>query len=437
MWATARLHTLRHGFGLGMAGYDAVSSGLAATRRRRVGNRRTWEHPLLAKEALDVLALRPGATPVEIKEAYRDLVKVWHPDRFGSDPRLREKAEDKLKLIIKAYEVLQSESGTAERDAGGPETAARSTKNDASWPRNSSSAPPTRRNARVRKDRILVGVGWLYGCVGIALGLMAGYVVLEHRPLQGARPSSASVQQVEPSREETAAKIPAPQTARGVLAGRDADSAELPGRTVRLKDSDGSTGPGSAQFRVRSLSGAETDQLESACSKLKELKDPAAYRACVKAQLDVITKAPGQPDLSALSGAERESIESVCSGAKRLHGTDGYNRCLIAQMATLAAEPARPDLSTLNETDRSSIEAACRKAKYREGPSAYNRCRAGLIKLLASPTSGGKEQNEPLLLPPVRWTPKCSHSRKLRFHQFTGKSSCGQECSSAIQGISL
>jgi curved DNA-binding protein CbpA len=61
------------------------------------------------KEALDVLALRPGATSVEIKEAYRDLVKVWHPDRFGSDARLREKAEDKLKEINKAYRVLQSD----------------------------------------------------------------------------------------------------------------------------------------------------------------------------------------------------------------------------------------------------------------------------------------------------------------------------------------
>jgi len=366
-----------------MAGYDAVSSGLAATRRRRVSNRRTWEHPLLAKEALDVLALRPGATSVEIKEAYRDLVKVWHPDRFGSDARLRQKAEGKLKQINRAYLVLQADRRTSGTYAAEPQGAASSNRGDASSRWNSSSAWPTRRNAHVRANRISVGVGWLYGCVGIALGLMAGYVGLEHGRLQGARPSSASVEQVEASSEETAAKIPATQTPGGVLAGRDADSAELPGRTVRLKDSDGSTGPGSAQFRVRSLSGAETDQLESACSKLKELKDPAAYRACVKAQLDVITKAPGQPDLSALSGAERESIESVCSGAKRLHGTDGYNRCLIAQMATLAAEPARPDLSTVNETDRSSIEAACRNAKYREGPAAYNRCRSGLVKLLA------------------------------------------------------
>jgi curved DNA-binding protein CbpA len=69
---------------------------------------------LLTSEAFDVLSLRPGATPSEIKEAYRDLVKVWHPDRFGSDVRLREKAELQLKLINEAYRTLQSSSGSAD-----------------------------------------------------------------------------------------------------------------------------------------------------------------------------------------------------------------------------------------------------------------------------------------------------------------------------------
>jgi hypothetical protein len=333
---------------------------------------------LLTKEALDVLALRPGATPVEIKEAYRDMVKVWHPDRFGSDPRLRQKAEEKLKQINKAYQVLESSSGTGETYAAEPERTASSTTGHASSSRHSSSSPIPP-SSRARSNRSSVGVGWLYGCVGVALGLMAGYVALEHRALQGARPSPASVQQVEASGEPTAPKIPATQMP-GVIAERDVNSVESPGRNVQSKDSVRSNRSSSAQFHVRQLSGAETDQVESACSPLK---DSAAHQSCVRAQLDLITNAPGQPDLSALNGAERESIESACSEAKRRHGADGYNRCLAAQMAELAAEPARPDLSGLNEADRSSIEAACRKAKNREGPSAYNRCRVGLIKLLA------------------------------------------------------
>jgi hypothetical protein len=334
---------------------------------------------LLVKEALDVLALRPGATLAEIKDAYRDLVKVWHPDRFGSDARLRQKAEDKLKEINKAYLVLQSDRGGG--SAVEPDGfAASSTGGGAASPRGFWSAV-TPRTGLAGAVRSSVGVGWIYGCVGMALGLIAGYVALEHGALQGVRSTPAtSVQQVEASSELIVPKIPSAQTPGGGLVEHDVNSAGLTGRSVQPKDSGRSNRSSSAQFRVRQLSGAETDQLESACSALK---GTAAYRACVKAQLDMITKAPGQPDLSALNAAERESIESACSEAKRLHGTEGFNRCLTAQMAEFAADPARPDLLGLNEADRSSIEAACRKAKYRDGPSAYNRCRAGLIKLLA------------------------------------------------------
>jgi len=54
----------------------------------------------------EILGLEPGATPDKVKQAYRDLAKVWHPDRFLNDPRLQKKAEEKLKEINQAYEKL-------------------------------------------------------------------------------------------------------------------------------------------------------------------------------------------------------------------------------------------------------------------------------------------------------------------------------------------
>lgn len=53
------------------------------------------------------LDLEPGASLDEIKAAWRDLVQVWHPDRFGGNERLRLKAEEALKRINEAYERLR------------------------------------------------------------------------------------------------------------------------------------------------------------------------------------------------------------------------------------------------------------------------------------------------------------------------------------------
>lgn len=53
-----------------------------------------------------ILGLEPGVSIDEIKEAWRELVKVWHPDRFTNDPKLQKRAHEKLKEINGAYEVL-------------------------------------------------------------------------------------------------------------------------------------------------------------------------------------------------------------------------------------------------------------------------------------------------------------------------------------------
>src|SRR5215212_2165298 len=59
-------------------------------------------------KAYEVLGVKPGVSNRELKAAHRDLAKVWHPDRFLHDPRLQEKAQEKLKEINEAYEQLSS-----------------------------------------------------------------------------------------------------------------------------------------------------------------------------------------------------------------------------------------------------------------------------------------------------------------------------------------
>jgi hypothetical protein len=59
-------------------------------------------------EHFRTLGVEPGASPAAIKEAYRDLAKVWHPDRFSHDERLRDKAAVKLREINVAYQALRN-----------------------------------------------------------------------------------------------------------------------------------------------------------------------------------------------------------------------------------------------------------------------------------------------------------------------------------------
>src|SRR5262245_35096755 len=56
---------------------------------------------------LDTLGLKPSATPDQAKQAYRDLVMVWHPDRFPADSRLQKLAQEKTKQINIAYQTLK------------------------------------------------------------------------------------------------------------------------------------------------------------------------------------------------------------------------------------------------------------------------------------------------------------------------------------------
>ncbi len=55
-----------------------------------------------------VLNLEPTASPEEVYQAYRDLVRVWDPQRFVTQPNLEMMAETKLKEIIEAYNALTS-----------------------------------------------------------------------------------------------------------------------------------------------------------------------------------------------------------------------------------------------------------------------------------------------------------------------------------------
>ena len=59
-------------------------------------------------DAVRILGVAPAAGEKEVQQAYRELVKVWHPDRFREDAALAAKADEKLKEINEAYRILKS-----------------------------------------------------------------------------------------------------------------------------------------------------------------------------------------------------------------------------------------------------------------------------------------------------------------------------------------
>jgi len=66
------------------------------------------QHPLIGRKVCCPARLNPAHRTEPFVAAYRDLTKVWHPDRFDDgDTRLKQKAEEQLKVIKDAYARIQ------------------------------------------------------------------------------------------------------------------------------------------------------------------------------------------------------------------------------------------------------------------------------------------------------------------------------------------
>lgn len=57
-----------------------------------------------------VLGVKPGASEDEIRRAYHELVKKYHPDKYQNNP-LADLAEEKLREVNEAYDAIMNKGG--------------------------------------------------------------------------------------------------------------------------------------------------------------------------------------------------------------------------------------------------------------------------------------------------------------------------------------
>lgn len=71
-----------------------------------------------ADEAAAILGLEPSASAEDVKCAWRELAQMLHPDRYGSNSKLRARAERQMAQVNEARDVLLGKVRSRSRGAG-------------------------------------------------------------------------------------------------------------------------------------------------------------------------------------------------------------------------------------------------------------------------------------------------------------------------------
>lgn len=69
-------------------------------------------------EAYALLGLERGASRADVNTAWRELAQMLHPDRYGSNAKLRARAEQQMARVNEARDVLFKSCNASSRAAG-------------------------------------------------------------------------------------------------------------------------------------------------------------------------------------------------------------------------------------------------------------------------------------------------------------------------------
>jgi curved DNA-binding protein CbpA len=322
-----------------------------------------------------LLDVSETATQLEIKTAYRNLLKKIHPDTVSTlSPELRRTAEDLTKEIIEAFEVLSDAGRRREYDLQLAEYRPQSA--PAAPPREPIAAPTstprtTRRTyvsppTRAPKPRAgawgTIGRVFSRGTIAfLPLIIWVAIAILIQQSDSCGNPESPRTDSTLHQADGSASNY------------RSQDVASYCNTHPTSFYGALGTASGVSCSDWAHLTSAEQQSIQAACSQSQYFEGPAAYNRCLALELKEWASGPKQPDLSHMTDAELSSIQAACSDAKYLKGPAAYNRCLALELKEWASGPKQPDLSRLTRKEQNSIESAC-SAKFMHGPAAYDRC---------------------------------------------------------------
>ena len=78
----------------------------SSTSGKQASNQKAATLNAQIARAYTLLGLTPSASAAEVKQAYRVLVKKWHPDLFVHRPQMQQEAQQKLQIVNEAYTLL-------------------------------------------------------------------------------------------------------------------------------------------------------------------------------------------------------------------------------------------------------------------------------------------------------------------------------------------
>lgn len=160
----------------------------------------------------EILGLGPNASIEEVKQAYRDLVRVWHPDRYSHDSRLQEKVQEKLKEINKAYEFICNFHASYKRKTQKEKKRDYQSKNK-SEDEDTKQQPKTQKPEPLEKRSSFFKNSWVYlipFVILIIIYVTDSLKVTHHKTVKNNQPSAAIPREFKPIPKSDEFIIPAP-----------------------------------------------------------------------------------------------------------------------------------------------------------------------------------------------------------------------------------